>query len=341
MKILIAGGAGFVASHLCDRLLSEGHQVIAVDNGSTGRAENLAHLRDSPDFALLDHDICEPLTVDGPVDRVYNLASPASPFDYLALPIETMMVGSAGTKNLLDLAREKKAAFLMASTSETYGDPLVHPQVETYWGNVNPIGPRSVYDEAKRFSEALTMAYHRKFGLPTHIARIFNTFGPRMKLNDGRVVPAFLDQALRGEPLTVFGDGSQTRSFCYVSDLVEGLCLLMESNEREPVNLGESDRNDDSRIRPNHPPTHRRGFGNRIPAPAARRPQTTTPRYRQGQASSRMGTPCPLRRRPRANHRVLPRPSTRRPLRRRAIEVFGRTPPKIPFQAYDGLRYRP
>ncbi len=238
MKILIAGGAGFVASHLCDRLLSEGHQVIAVDNGSTGRAENLAHLRDNPDFALLDHDICEPLTVDGPVDRVYNLASPASPFDYLALPIETMMVGSAGTKNLLDLAREKKAAFLMASTSEAYGDPLVHPQVETYWGNVNPIGPRSVYDEAKRFSEALTMAYHRKFGLPTHIARIFNIFGPRMKLNDGRVVPAFLDQALRGEPLTVFGDGSQTRSFCYVSDLVEGLCLLMESNEREPVNLG-------------------------------------------------------------------------------------------------------
>lgn len=238
MRILIAGGAGFVGSHLCDRLLSAGHHIIAVDNCSTGREQNLTHLRHNPDFVFLDHDVREPLAVEGPIDRVFNLASPASPVDYLALPIETMMVGSTGTKNLLDLAREKKATFLMASTSETYGDPLVHPQVETYWGNVNPIGPRSVYDEAKRFSEALTMAYHRGFGVATHIARIFNTFGPRMKLNDGRVVPAFLDQALRGEPLTVFGDGSQTRSFCYVSDLVEGLCLLMESAEREPVNLG-------------------------------------------------------------------------------------------------------
>ncbi len=238
LRILIAGGAGFVGSHLCDRLSSEGHHILAVDNCSTGRAENIQHLRDNSMFEFLEHDICQTLPIDSPIDRVYNLASPASPFDYLDLPIETMMVGSAGTKNLLDLARDKGAAFLMASTSETYGDPLVHPQVETYWGHVNPIGPRSVYDEAKRFSEALTMAYHRTFGVETHIARIFNTFGPRMKLNDGRVVPTFLDQALQGKPLTVFGDGSQTRSFCFVSDLVEGLHRLMESDEREPVNLG-------------------------------------------------------------------------------------------------------
>ena len=212
--------------------------MIAVDNYSTSQKGNLSHLQNNPSLKFIEHDICDPLTINGPIDRVFNLASPASPLDYLSLPIETMLVGSVGTKNLLNLAENKKAAFLMASTSEIYGDPLLHPQVETYWGNVNPIGPRSVYDEAKRFSEALTMAYHRKFGLKTHIARIFNTFGPRMKLGDGRVVPAFLEQALNGKGLTVFGDGSQTRSFCYVADLVEGLYLLMESAEQEPMNLG-------------------------------------------------------------------------------------------------------
>lgn len=238
MRVLISGGAGFVASHLTDRLLADGHEIVAVDSFLTGREENIEHLRSNPRYELSRQDVSIPFTVDGHLDRVYHMASPASPFDYLGAPIETMMVGSAGTKNLLDIALRHGASFLLASTSECYGDPLEHPQKETYWGHVNPVGPRSVYDEAKRFAEALTMAYHRKHGLKTHIVRIFNTYGPRMKLNDGRVVPAFLDQALHGKPITMFGDGSQTRSFCYVSDLVEGIVRLMESDEVYPVNLG-------------------------------------------------------------------------------------------------------
>ena len=238
MRILVSGAAGFVASHLCDRLLSEGCQVIGLDDFSTGREENVQHLRSNSEFELLEQDVSRPFEISDPVDLVFHMASPASPFDYLNLPIETLLVGSAGTKNLLDVAHSKGAGFLLASTSECYGDPQEHPQSETYWGHVNPVGPRSVYDEAKRFAEALTMAYQRKYGLNTHIARIFNTYGPRMKLNDGRVVPTFLDQALHDKPLTIFGDGSQTRSFCYVSDLVEGLWRLIQSDEHFPVNLG-------------------------------------------------------------------------------------------------------
>lgn len=238
MRILVAGGAGFIGSHLCDRLLADGHQVVCVDNLITGRRENVAHLGSHSGFEFVEQDVSRNLDVPGPVEYVCNLASPASPFDYLEHPVETLMAGSAGTKNLLDIALRDKAGFLMASTSECYGDPEEHPQKESYWGNVNPVGPRSCYDEAKRFAEALTMAYHRKHGVNTRIVRIFNTYGPRMKLRDGRVVPAFIDQALAGKPLTVFGDGSQTRSFCYVSDLVEGLVRLMGSAEHLPVNIG-------------------------------------------------------------------------------------------------------
>jgi dTDP-glucose 4,6-dehydratase len=223
---------------MCDRLLSEGHSVVGIDNLLTGSRGNLAHLEGERRFTWMEQDITRPFAIEGPVDCVANLASPASPKGYLEHPIETLDVGSAGTRNMLQLALEKGARFLISSTSECYGDPLVHPQVETYWGNVNPVGPRSCYDESKRFAEALTMAYHRKHGVRTNIARIFNTYGPRMKLDDGRVVPAFLDCALRGEPITVFGSGAQTRSFCYVSDLVDGLCRLMMSEERYPVNLG-------------------------------------------------------------------------------------------------------
>jgi len=238
LRILVSGGAGFVASHLCDRWLADGSEVVAVDNFLTGRRENIEHLSGEPRFVFREQDVVEPFSVDGPLDYVFHMASPASPGDYLAYPIETMLVGSAGTKNLLDIALEKDAAFLLASTSECYGDPLEHPQRESYWGNVNPVGPRSVYDEAKRYAEALTMAYHRDRGVNTHIVRIFNTYGPRMKLNDGRVVPAFLDQALQGKPITIFGDGLQTRSFCYVDDLVDGLTRLIKSDERLPVNIG-------------------------------------------------------------------------------------------------------
>jgi dTDP-glucose 4,6-dehydratase len=238
LHIVVSGAAGFIGSHFCDRLLQEGHTVAALDNFLTGTPANLNHLAGRPGFWMVRQDITQPFAVDGPVDCVVNMASPASPKDYLEHPIETLDVGSLGTRRMLELAREKSARFLLTSTSECYGDPLVHPQVETYWGNVNPVGPRSCYDESKRFAEALTMAYHRKHGIRTNIARIFNTYGPRMKLNDGRVVPAFLDQALRGEPMTVFGSGRQTRSFCYVSDLVDGLYRLMQSEERYPVNLG-------------------------------------------------------------------------------------------------------
>jgi dTDP-glucose 4,6-dehydratase len=238
LHIVVAGAAGFIGSHFCDRLLAEGHTVTALDSFLTGAAANVAHLEGESRFRFRKQDITEPFTIAEPVDCVANLASPASPRDYLEYPIETLDVGSLGTRRMLSLALEKGARFLLTSTSESYGDPAVHPQVETYWGHVNPVGPRSCYDESKRFAEALTMAFHRKHGVRTNIARIFNTYGPRMKLNDGRVVPAFLDQALRGEPMTVFGSGSQTRSFCYVSDLVDGLYRLMFSDERYPVNLG-------------------------------------------------------------------------------------------------------
>lgn len=238
MRYLVAGAAGFIGSHLCDRLIAEGHEVLAVDNFITGSEKNIAHLAGNPRFRFLEHDVIQPLHVDEPLDYVFNLASPASPKDYLDHPVETLRVGSEGTRNLLELARERDAGFLLTSTSECYGDPLEHPQKETYWGNVNPIGPRSCYDESKRFAEAVTMAYHRTHGVRTTIARIFNTYGPRMHLNDGRIVPAFVDQALRDAPMTVFGTGAQTRSFCYVSDLVDGLLRLAHSSERLPVNLG-------------------------------------------------------------------------------------------------------
>ena len=234
---LITGGAGFVGSHLAERLLADGHRVLCVDNLITGHRANLEHLRDG-ELHFIEHDITRPLVIEEDLDHVLHFASPASPIDYLEYPIQTLKVGSLGTHNSLGLAKAKGARYLLASTSEVYGDPLVHPQPETYWGNVNPIGPRGVYDEAKRFAEAMAMAYHRVHGLEVRIVRIFNTYGPRMRLRDGRVVPAFIQQALEGEPLTVFGDGSQTRSFCYVDDLVEGIRRLMESDLSEPVNLG-------------------------------------------------------------------------------------------------------
>lgn len=235
---VVTGGAGFLGSHLCDRLLGEGHRVIALDNLLTGSTDNIAHLAGNQQFTFIHHDVTEFIYLAGPVHYVFHFASPASPIDYLELPIQTLKVGSLGTHNALGLAKVKGATFLLASTSEVYGDPLQHPQTEDYWGNVNPIGPRGVYDEAKRFAEALSMAYHRSHQVDTKIARIFNTYGPRMRLRDGRVVPAFIGQALRGEPLTVFGDGSQTRSFCYVSDLIDGLYRLSRSNCHEPVNIG-------------------------------------------------------------------------------------------------------
>ena len=234
----MSGAAGFIGSHFCDRLIAEGHSVLGLDNFMTGSARNIEHLNGNPAFEFREWDVCRRLDVDGPVDGVLHLASLASPKDYFEHPIETLDVGSEGTRNLLEIARLNGARFLVTSTSECYGDPLVHPQVETYWGNVNPVGVRSCYDESKRYAEALTMAYHRVHGLRTTIARIFNTYGPKMQLDDGRVVPAFIDQALRGEPLTVYGDGSQTRSFCYVRDLVDGLYRLAFSDERYPVNLG-------------------------------------------------------------------------------------------------------
>src|SRR6059058_774451 len=234
---LVTGGAGFLGSHLCDELLRRGHRVICVDNLETGSLANIEHIR-APEFVFLQRDIVEPYFVDEPIDFVYHLASPASPIDYLRLPLHTLKVGSHGTHHTLGLAKNHRARFLIASTSEVYGDPEVHPQPETYWGHVNPIGPRGVYDEAKRYAEALTMAYHRQQGVDTAIARIFNTFGPRMRPHDGRAIPTFLRQALQDRPVTVFGDGSQTRSFCYVDDLIEGLYLLAVSEEHLPVNLG-------------------------------------------------------------------------------------------------------
>jgi len=237
-RVLITGGAGFIGSHLCERFLAEGDDVVCMDNFLTGTPDNVAHLFANRRFTFIQQDVTTYIYVKGPLDAILHFASPASPVDYLELPIQTLKVGSLGTHKALGLAKEKNARFLLASTSEVYGDPLVHPQKEDYWGHVNPIGPRGVYDEAKRFAEALTMAYHRTHGVETRIVRIFNTHGPRMRLNDGRVVPNFISQALRGEPLTVYGDGSQTRSFCYVSDLVEGIVRLLRSDHSDPVNCG-------------------------------------------------------------------------------------------------------
>jgi dTDP-glucose 4,6-dehydratase len=238
MRILITGGAGFIGSHLADRLLADGHEVIAMDNLITGSKANIAHLEGNPKFSFVEHNVTQYIDVPGELDQIYHFASPASPVDYAELPIQTLKVGALGTHNALGVAKAKGARMLIASTSEVYGDPLVHPQPETYWGNVNPIGPRSCYDEAKRFAEAITMAYHTHHGVETRIVRIFNTYGPRMRLNDGRAIPNFLTQALKGEPITVFGDGKQTRSFCYVSDLVDGIIRLMNSDVDTPVNVG-------------------------------------------------------------------------------------------------------
>lgn len=237
-RTVITGGAGFLGSHLCDFMLKQGHDVICVDNLLTGRLENIHHLSDNQNFSFLKQNVSEYILVKGPVDYILHFASPASPIDYLKLPIQTLKVGSLGTHNALGLAKAKGARILLASTSEVYGDPAVHPQKEDYWGNVNPIGPRGVYDEAKRFAEAITMAYQRTHGVETRIVRIFNTYGPRMRVDDGRALPSFLSQMLKGKDITVYGDGSQTRSFCYVSDLVEGIYKLLMSEEKEPVNIG-------------------------------------------------------------------------------------------------------
>ena len=241
MRVLVTGAAGFLGSHLCDRLLGDGHTVVGMDNLLTGSLNNLAHVSGHDRFQFVKHDVTNPIELAGTLDAVFHFASPASPIDYLRLPIQTLKVGSLGTHKALGLAKAKGARLLLASTSEVYGDPLVHPQPETYWGHVNPIGPRGVYDEAKRFAEALTMAYHRHHGVDTRIVRIFNTYGPRMRASDGRVVSNFIVQALRGEPLTVYGDGSQTRSFCYVDDLIEGILRLFHHGKADPVNIGNPD----------------------------------------------------------------------------------------------------
>ncbi len=238
---IVTGGAGFLGSHLCDRLLSEGYAVIAIDDLITGDTKNISHLLGNPDFRFVHHDVTEYIYIDGPVKYILHFASPASPIDYLKLPIQTLKVGSLGTHKTLGLAKHKGARFLLASTSEVYGDPLVHPQPESYWGNVNPVGFRGVYDEAKRFGEAMTMAYHRYHGVDTRIVRIFNTYGPRMRLNDGRAIPAFISQALHGEEVTVFGNGGQTRSICYVDDMIDGIYRLLLSDVTDPVNIGNKD----------------------------------------------------------------------------------------------------
>jgi dTDP-glucose 4,6-dehydratase len=238
MRILLTGGAGFIGSHLCNLLIGKNHSIICMDNLITGKKENINHLLDNQNFKFIEHDVTKYIDIKEPIDYCLHFASPASPVDYLKYPIKTLKVGSLGTHNVLGVAKEHKAKFLLASTSEVYGDPLVNPQPETYWGNVNPIGPRGCYDEGKRFAEAITLAYHRSHGIDTKIVRIFNTYGPQMRKHDGRAIPNFIDQALKNEPVTVYGDGSQTRSFCYVSDLIDGIYKLMNSNLNEPVNIG-------------------------------------------------------------------------------------------------------
>ncbi|MFQ6104145.1 MAG: UDP-glucuronic acid decarboxylase family protein [Candidatus Glassbacteria bacterium] len=240
-RTLITGGAGFIGSHLCDFLLKKGHQVICMDSLITGSTDNIAHLMGNENFLFVKHDVTNYIYIEGKLDYIMHFASPASPIDYMTLPIQTLKVGSIGTHKVLGLAKTKGAAILLASTSEVYGDPLIHPQMEEYWGNVNPVGPRGVYDEAKRFAEALTMAYHRYHGVDTRIARIFNTYGPRMRLDDGRALPTFICQALQGRDITIFGDGNQTRSFCYIEDQIEGLYRLLVSDEHEPINIGNPD----------------------------------------------------------------------------------------------------
>jgi dTDP-4-dehydrorhamnose reductase len=296
LRIVVSGAAGFIGSHFCDRLLAEGHTVVGLDNFLTGAARNLGHLAAEPRFGLIQQDITEPFSIAGAVDAVVNMASPASPKDYHEHPIETLMVGSAGTRRMLELALEKGARFLLTSTSECYGDPEVHPQVESYWGHVNPVGPRSCYDESKRFAEALTMAYHRKHGLATNIARIFNTYGPRMKLNDGRVVPAFLGEALAGSPITVFGRWLADPQFL-LRKRPGGWPLPADALRRAlPGESGQPARNDDPRIRRAHSAADWFRIAYRVPAAARRRPQTASPRHRQGARYARLGAASDPRR---------------------------------------------
>ena len=306
-RALVTGGAGFLGSHLCERLLAEGVEVVCMDNLITGDLANIAPLQDRDDFRFERHDVTEYIDVPGELDYVLHIASPASPIDYLNLPIQTLKVGSLGTHKALGLARAKGARFLLASTSEVYGDPLTHPQTEDYWGNVNPVGPRGVYDEAKRFAEAITMAYHRAHGVETRIVRIFNTYGPRMRLEDGRVLPAFMSQALRGEPMTVFGDGSQTRSFCYVDDLVEGIWRLLLSDEKLPVNIGNP--GEMTILQFGEAVRAATGLEVRVhlQTPAGGRPAGAPSGHRQGQTDPRMGARGRPGRGPRAHHPLLRR----------------------------------
>jgi dTDP-glucose 4,6-dehydratase len=298
---VVTGGAGFLGSHLTDRLLAEGHRVVAIDNLITGNPKNIAHLGGNENYRFIKSNVSNYILVEETVDYVFHFASPASPIDYLELPIPTLKVGALGTHNALGLAKAKKATFLLASTSECYGDPLVHPQTEDYWGNVNPIGPRGVYDEAKRFAEAMTMAYHRYHGIDTKIVRIFNTYGPRMRLRDGRVVPAFIGQALSGTPLTIFGDGSQTRSFCYVSDLIDGIFRRFpRAGEHR-----ESARDDDQAVRRRDHPDHGNEIADREQTASRGRSESAPARYHPGAEGSRLGTEGRVRRRNREDDRVL------------------------------------
>ena len=300
---VVTGGAGFLGSHLCERLIGEGHTVICLDNLDTGSLQNIEHIRGDA-FEFRNVDCVEHIDVPETVDYVFHLASPASPIDYLRLPLHTLKVGSYGTHNALGLAKFKRARFLLASTSEVYGDPLVHPQPETYWGNVNPIGPRGVYDEAKRYAEAMVMAYHRQQGVDTCIARIFNTYGPRMRPNDGRAVPTFMRQALAGKPLTVFGDGTQTRSFCYVDDLIEGLVRLAFSGEHTPVNIGNPAEMTLTELAEEIIAVTGSAQRDRLLGPADRRPQGAPARHRQGPQAARVGAADQPARGPRAALRL-------------------------------------
>ena len=305
-RVVITGAAGFIGSHLSEALLDRGYEVIGVDNLLTGDTANIAHLANR-DFTFIKHDVTNYINIDGPVGFVLHWASPASPIDYLELPIPTLKVGALGTHKALGLAKAKGARFVLASTSEVYGDPLEHPQKETYWGNVNPIGPRGVYDEAKRFAEAMTVAYHRYHGIDAKIVRIFNTYGPRMRLQDGRAVPAFMSQALRHEDVTVFGDGTQTRSFTYITDLVDGIIRLMLSDVNDPGEYRQPARDDDRRDRADDYQDDRFEKPDRLPAAADRRPQGTSARHHAGADAARLGAESAARRRAGPHDRVLPR----------------------------------